>query len=350
LLNTINSLPEAGGEQATPIISISSNGLITATAGAKTSTHQLAFQAAKTITPSTTSQIAVSSGYYTGGNITVAGDSNLVANNIVSGKTIFGVSGTYVGSSGGDTSIEDGLVTRTVSNYTNNRVTTIGSNAFIYCTELTTVSFPAATTISTSAFAYCSGLTTISFPKATTIGGSAFIKCQKLTAASFPEVITIENAAFAYCSGLTTVSFPKATTISGNRAFGDCSKLTTVDFPEVTNIYFTVFDNCGSLTTAYFPKLASIRASAFTRCYNLKSLYLTGSSVCALANSNAFASTPIGGYSTSAGTYGSIYVPTELLTAYKTATNWTYFSSRFVGIASTSPVKPPTPSGSTVTV
>jgi hypothetical protein len=48
--------------------------------------------------------------------------------------------------------------------------------------------------------------------------------------------------------------------------------------------------------------------------------------------SNAFSSTPIGGYSTSAGTYGSIYVPTSLLTSYKNATNWTYFSSRFVGI------------------
>jgi hypothetical protein len=57
-----------------------------------------------------------------------------------------------------------------------------------------------------------------------------------------------------------------------------------------------------------------------------------GSSVCKLSHSNAFTSTPIGGYSASAGTYGSIYVPASLLTAYKTATNWTYFSSRFVGV------------------
>lgn len=63
---------KAAGGQATPVISVSSNGLITATAGTKSSTHQLAFQAAKTITPTTASQIAVSSGYYTGGNITVA--------------------------------------------------------------------------------------------------------------------------------------------------------------------------------------------------------------------------------------------------------------------------------------
>lgn len=124
--------------QATPSISIDSAGKITATAtqtagyvsaGTKTSTHQLAFQPAKTITPTTASQIAVSSGYYTGGNVTVAGDSNLLAENIKSGVSIFGVSGNYVGS-GGDTSVEDSIITRTISSYTNDRVTSIGSYAF----------------------------------------------------------------------------------------------------------------------------------------------------------------------------------------------------------------------------
>jgi hypothetical protein len=120
------------GPQATPEISVDSNGLITATAGTKSSTHQLAFQVAKTITPSTASQIAVSSGYYTGGDITVVGDSNLVAGNIKSGVSIFGVSGTYEGSGsgGGDTSIEDDLITGTISSYTNDRITTIRNNAF----------------------------------------------------------------------------------------------------------------------------------------------------------------------------------------------------------------------------
>lgn len=89
------------GEQATPEISVSSNGLITATAGTKSATHQLAFQPAKTITPTTTSQIAVSSGYYTGGDITVSGDTNLVAENIAEGVNIFGVTGTHSGGSGG---------------------------------------------------------------------------------------------------------------------------------------------------------------------------------------------------------------------------------------------------------
>lgn len=61
-----------GGEQATPVISVNSaNGLITATAGDKSSTYQLTTQAAKTITPTKSSQTAVTSGKYTTGNITV---------------------------------------------------------------------------------------------------------------------------------------------------------------------------------------------------------------------------------------------------------------------------------------
>lgn len=66
--------------QATPSISVSSSGLITASAtqnegyvntGTKSATKQLTTQAAKTITPTTSSQTAVSSGVYTTGVVTV---------------------------------------------------------------------------------------------------------------------------------------------------------------------------------------------------------------------------------------------------------------------------------------
>lgn len=95
--------------QATPSISVSSAGLITASAtqsagyvaaGTKSATKQLTTQAAKTVTPGTSAQTAVSSGVYTTGAVTVAGDSNLVAGNIKSGVSIFGVSGNYAGSGG----------------------------------------------------------------------------------------------------------------------------------------------------------------------------------------------------------------------------------------------------------
>lgn len=92
--------------QAIPSVTINGSGLITATAtqsagyvsaGTETGTRQLATQAEKTITPSTSSQTAVASGRYTTGVVTVAGDANLKAENIAEGVSIFGVTGTHSG-------------------------------------------------------------------------------------------------------------------------------------------------------------------------------------------------------------------------------------------------------------
>lgn len=92
--------------QATPSISVSTNGLITASAtqsagrvaaGTKSATKQLTTQAGKTVTPGRTKQTAVASGRYTTGTVYVAGDSDLVAANIKKGVNIFGVAGTLEG-------------------------------------------------------------------------------------------------------------------------------------------------------------------------------------------------------------------------------------------------------------
>ena len=564
-------------EQATPAITVNANGLIAATVtqiagyvatGTKTATSQLAFQAAKTITPTTTSQIAVSSGYYTGGNITVAaipstyvkpsytkaattytptttnqtisagtyltgaqtvkGDANLVASNIKSGVSIFGVTGNYQGSGGssggnsytveevpnasygfalnsdgyyesqnkgksssyaickvvlntvsttdvvfdvinyaegdydyalfstldktlnlnasadssnvhknfkGQQSVnvvkvtyanvpvgshfiyvkfikdgsqndnndsvqfkissfngasggsgsgsgdgggsssdysdnEDAIINRTISGtYVNDRVTSIGSYAFCYCTGLTNVSFPVCTSIGISAFYYCTSLTNVSFPACTSIGSSAFLSCTRLTSVnfpvcksiagyafysctrltsvSFPVCTFIGNNAFYYCTSLTNVSFPACTTISNN-AFASCSNLTTANFPactsvggsafrdcsELTSVSFPVctiiggyaFSSCTGLTNVSFPVCRIIASSAFRGCTSLSSIYLLNSSICTLSNSSAFSNTGIW------SNKGSIFVPASLVSSYKTATNWTYFSKIIFGV------------------
>lgn len=93
-------------EVATPTISVSAGGLITATTqqgkgyvagGSKSATQQLSTQGAATIMPGTTEQTAVSTGRYTTGNVKVAGDANLAPENIAEGKSIFGVLGTHSG-------------------------------------------------------------------------------------------------------------------------------------------------------------------------------------------------------------------------------------------------------------
>ena len=98
--------------QATPSISVDTSGKITATseqsagyvaAGTKSATKQLSTQAAQTITPGTEDK-TIASGKYLTGKQTVKGDANLVPGNIKSGVSIFGVSGSYEGSGGIDTS------------------------------------------------------------------------------------------------------------------------------------------------------------------------------------------------------------------------------------------------------
>lgn len=90
-------------EQATPSISISSSGLITASTtqnagyvstGTKNATKQLTTKGVTTYTPSASNQ-TISSGTFLTGTQTIKGDANLKASNIKSGVSIFGVAGSY---------------------------------------------------------------------------------------------------------------------------------------------------------------------------------------------------------------------------------------------------------------
>lgn len=95
----------ATATQATPSITVSSAGLITAkstqsagyvSSGTKSATKQLTTQGAQTITPGTSNK-TIASGRYLTGTQTIKGDANLVAANIKKGVSIFGVSGTNEG-------------------------------------------------------------------------------------------------------------------------------------------------------------------------------------------------------------------------------------------------------------
>lgn len=118
--------------QATPSISVNSSGLITASAtqsagyvsaGTKSGTKQLTTQAAKTITPTKSSQTAVASGVYTTGAVTVGAipsqyitttDATASADEIMSGETAYvngsKVTGTF--SIDNEMSTQDSLISQ----------------------------------------------------------------------------------------------------------------------------------------------------------------------------------------------------------------------------------------------
>ena len=89
-------------------------------------------------------------------------------------------------------------------------VTSIGYEAFKYCTGLTSITIPnSVTSIGERAFWDCTGLTSITIPNSvTSIGYRAFYKCTGLTSITIPNSVTrIGNGAFEHCTGLKDVYY-----------------------------------------------------------------------------------------------------------------------------------------------
>ena len=142
----------ATATQATPSVSINSSGLITASAtqtagyvsaGTKSGTKQLTTQAAKTITPSTSSQTAVASGVYTTGAVTVAAipskykdtsDATAFAEAIASGFTAYNSSGKITGTMKDRNTVGQNGVVGMNSSYPNVASNPTDSN-LQYCTN-----------------------------------------------------------------------------------------------------------------------------------------------------------------------------------------------------------------------
>lgn len=255
----------------------------------------------------------------------------------------------------------------------------IGFSAFGGCTSLTQISFPICTIIGSSAFARCANLSIASFPECSNLWDYGFTNCAKLTTAYFPKCSTIGPGAFYSCSSLVTVNFSSATSV-GFQAFYSCSNLPAINstnFPAVqsiglsafvrctaisvvslsycTNIGSSAFSYCTSLQTVYLPAIVNISQSAFYSCTSLNtvvlgsnlssmeayvfhtcrvllSAYVLATSIPVLST-NPFYLTPIGGNTASTGgVSGSIFVRQSLLTSFKTATVWSVYSSRMVGL------------------
>ena len=169
------------------------------------------------------------------------------------------------------------------SEYEGKAVTSIGDDAFDYCTSLTSITIPnSVTSIGQFAFSGCKSLTSITIPNSvTTIGNYAFSSCSSLTSITIPNsVTTIGEGAFSSCSSLTSITIPNSVTSIGNNAFSSCSSLTSITIPNsVTSIGYGAFYNCDSLTSITIPNsVTSIGWYAFNGCTSLTYIYCEATS------------------------------------------------------------------------
>ena len=220
--------------------------------------------------------------------------------------------------------------------------TSIGIGAFMSCSSLSQVSLPMCSYIGVTAFMSCSSLSQVSLPMCSYIGPNAFESCSSLSQVSLPMCSYIGPNAFRSCSSLSQVSLPVCSYIGGG-AFGYCSSLSQVNLPMCISVWATTFEHCTSLTQVSLPMCESIGARAFEYCRALSQVNLSicsyiaaavfrycsslsritigYSSVCGLYSTNVFDDTQI------TSSTGSIYVPASLVSAYKSARNWSKYSA-----------------------
>lgn len=171
---------------------------------------------------------------------------------------------------------ETGICTKDaviLDNYNGLPVTSIGSDAFLSCTSLTSITIPdSVTSIGYQAFVGCTSLASVTLSKSlTSIKNYAFKGCTSLTSIILPDsLIDIGLGAFWNCTSLASVTFPASLIRIPGSMFEGCTALTNIIIPESVNyIGPDAFFNCTSLINVtflgnkskiYFP------ASAFKNC------------------------------------------------------------------------------------
>ena len=192
----------------------------------------------------------------------------------------------------GDGAVIDSIINRTITEFKDDSIITVGQYSFYGCASLQSVKLPNAIRVGAHAFSECPALAELDIPSVKTLGDS------------FTTII--QN------SGITHLRLPSVHTLKTN-ALRAAASLKCVDLPICTTIGSYCFAMNTSMTT----------------------LILRSETICTLDNVNSFLGTYQGNYTPIGKGEGYIYVPKALLSDddatkdYRRATNWAEYSSQF---------------------
>ncbi len=140
-------------------------------------------------------------------------------------------------------------------------------------TQLASVNLPDVTAIGAQAFLDCSNLTSITAPKVQSIGDWG-LQGTAITSIDMPLLKEARYSAFCR-TALTEVSLPSLET-AGVIVFGHCKQLRTVDLPKLQNLSQQLFTRCTSLVSVSAPAATSMGNNVFKGCSELVSITLQG--------------------------------------------------------------------------
>ena len=213
----------------------------------------------------------------------------------------------------------------------NSNIESIGANAFQYCSNFSIedLNLPKLTELGAMAFYGVSikkvsslGSITKLLSKTGNAGGGTFMRCTELESINWPSTLTeIGYSTCQSCSKLQSTIFPESLLTIGANAFQFCSSTSIMIAPKVTSIGANAFQSCQNLQYVYLgDQINIVGENAFTNCPNIVAIVCNNTNIPNIT-SNTFA---VGKY--------QIYVPDSMIEEYKSATNWSEFGDKVVGL------------------
>ena len=244
--------------------------------------------------------------------------------------------------------------------YSDNTITNLKRGAFQYDERIVAVDFPNVDIVPVNAFYQCTSLNSVNFSSSLKeINASAFYGCTSLSSINLPDtLVNVGNYVFTntaiprnYSGGINYIGnannqyfiTDKIDNVNSNNCvvhsntkiisggtFLNCRYLISVTgMDNVVSLGNSAFQNCSQLATITLPKVNLIDANVFSGCGYLAAIYLQSTTVCTLLNANAIPAT--------ASHNITIYVPSNLISSYQTATNWsTLYNNGYITFAAIS--------------